>query len=168
MSICRWVKPPSWCYRAINLLIVPAKGAVVKVAAFGLGLILLVLPFAAHSDENLVDKREACRQQARLQIAPKGKIGVDGFRRIVERRALHVQDCMSRPFVARSVQPLPPRRVLDASASHHESPTGSIREKAPAIGKSAAGSKLQTRSVRSLKGKASGPRKRTRVSRPRR
>jgi hypothetical protein len=140
----------------------------VKVAAFGLGLILLVLPFAAQSDENLVDKREACRQQARQQIAPKGKIGVDGFRRIVELRALHVQECMSRPFVARSVQPLPPKRVLDASGGHHDSPTGSIREKTPAIKKSVEDRKLQTRSAKSLKGKKSGPKKRARVSRPRR
>ncbi|MBM6581401.1 hypothetical protein ILT44_14490 [Microvirga sp. BT689] len=143
----------------------PAKGAVVKVAAFGLGLILLVLPFAAQSDENLVDKREACRQQARLQIAPKGKVGVDGFRRIVERRAGHVRDCMSRPFVARVVQPLPPRRAPDAAGGQQEPATGSVGKKAPLIVKGTGGRKLQTRSVRSLKGRKSGPAKRGRPSR---
>ena len=105
-----------------------------KVAAFGLGLILLVLPFAAQSDENLVDKREACRQQARLQIAPKGKVGVDGFRRIVERRAVYVSDCMSRPFVAGNVQPLPPKRARDASNSDQEPATGSVRTVATSTG----------------------------------
>jgi hypothetical protein len=146
----------------------PAKGAVVKAAAIGLGLILLVLPFAAQSDENLVDKREACRQQARLQIAPKRKIGIDDFRRIVERRADHVKECMSRPFVARIVQPLPPKRALDATGGHQEPATGSVRKKTPLIVKSTGGRKLQTRSVRSLKGKKSGPEKRGRLSRLRR
>jgi hypothetical protein len=140
----------------------------VKAAALGLGLILLALPFAAQSDENLVDKREACRQQARVQIAPKGKIGVDGFRRIVERRAEHVKECMNRPFVARSDQPLPPKRAVDASGVHQEPATGSVRKKASAGVKAAGRRTLQTRSVKSRKGKASGARKRGRLSRMRR
>ena len=139
-----------------------------KVAAFGLGLILLVLPFAAQSDENLVDKREACRQQARVQIAPRGKVGVDGFRRIVERRTAYVSDCMSRPFVAGNVQPLPPKRARDASNSDQEPATGSVRKKASVIMRSPEGRKLQTRSVRTLEGKKSGFGKRGRLTRLRR
>jgi hypothetical protein len=140
----------------------------VKVAAFGLGLILLFMPFAAQSDENLVDKREACRQQARLQIAPKGKVGVDGFRRIVERRAVYVSECMSRPFVAGNVQPLPPKRARDASNSDQGPATRSVRKKASVIMKSPEGRKLQTRSVSSLKGRKSAAKNRGRVSRLRR
>ncbi len=139
-----------------------------KAAAFGLGLILLVLPFAAQSDENLVAKRELCRQQARVQIAPKGKIGVDDFRRIVERRAAHVTDCMSRPFVARNDQPLPPKRALDESGLHQERATGSVRTKAPAVVRNAGRAKLQARSVRILKGRKSSTKKRGRVFRSRR
>ncbi len=139
-----------------------------KVAAFGLGLILLFMPFAAQSDENLVDKREACRQQARLQIAPKGKVGVDGFRRIVERRAVYVSECMSRPFVAGNVQPLPPKRARDASNSDQGPATRSVRKKASVIMKSPEGRKLQTRSVSSSKGRKSAAKNRGRVSRLRR
>ena len=138
-----------------------------KAAAFGLGLILLILPFAAQSDENLVAKRELCRQQARVQIAPKGKIGVDEFRRVVERRAVHVNNCMSRPFVARNDQPLPPKRVLETSSLQQERATGSVRKKAPAIVRNAERTKLQVRSARSLKGKKSSTKKRGRGSRSR-
>ena len=80
-----------------------------------LGLILLVLPFASQADENLVAKRESCRQDARMRIFPKGKIGVDEYQRVVERRNAHVTQCM---MGALKPLPLPPRRealkVLDA------------------------------------------------------
>ena len=138
-----------------------------KAAALGLSLILLVLPFAAQADENLVAKREACQQQARVQISPKGKIGLDGFRRIVERRANHVKDCMSRPFMARKDQPLAPSRALNASDVHQERATGSVRRKASAVVKSAAQPKLQARSVKRSKSQTSGVRKRGRLSRMR-
>ncbi|WP_114945477.1 hypothetical protein [Microvirga calopogonii] len=91
----------------------PAKGTVVKLAAYGLCLILLALPSAARSSENLADKREACRIEARSRIVPKGKIGVDDYRRLVERRAAYVTRCIDRTVVASSTAPLPPQRVLD-------------------------------------------------------
>jgi len=72
-----------------------------------LGLILLFLPFASSADENLVAKREVCRQDARMRIFPKGRIGVDGYQRIVELRNAHVAQCMTDALKA---PPLPPRR----------------------------------------------------------
>ena len=102
-----------------------------KAATFGLGFVLLVLPFAARSDENLVANREACRQEARLAIAPKGKIGLDSFQRIVKRRVAHVSECMTRAFVARKDTPLPPRRTINDAPDRHQAPAiGSIRSKA--------------------------------------
>jgi hypothetical protein len=89
---------------------------VVKLAAHGLCLILLALPFAARASEDLVAKRETCRIEARSRIAPKRKIEVDDYRRIVERRAAYVTQCISRTVVARSSAPLPPQRVLDDAA----------------------------------------------------
>jgi hypothetical protein len=86
---------------------------VVKLAAYGLCLILLALPSAVRSSENLVDKREACRVEARSRIVPKGKIKVDDYRRIVQRRAAYVTQCIGRTMVARSNAAPPPRRVLD-------------------------------------------------------
>ena len=83
-----------------------------KLAACGLSLILLALPFAAQASENLVAKRETCRQEARTRIAPKRKIEVDDYRRVVERRAAYISQCITRTFVARSNVPLPPQRVL--------------------------------------------------------
>jgi hypothetical protein len=74
-----------------------------------LGLILLVLPFASRADENLVAKREACRLDARMRIFPKGKIGVDGYQRIVELRNAHVTQCMAG---ALKPPPLPPKREI--------------------------------------------------------
>jgi hypothetical protein len=76
-------------------------------------LILLALPFAVQASEDLVAKREACRVEARSRIASKGKIKVDDYRRIVERRAAYVSQCIDRTFVASSNAPLPPQRVLD-------------------------------------------------------
>jgi hypothetical protein len=97
--------------RVISAVPFPAfrqKGTVVKPAAL-LGLILLVLPFASRADENLVAKREACRLDARMRIFPKGKIGVDGYQRIVELRNAHVTQCMAG---ALKPPPLPPRREV--------------------------------------------------------
>jgi hypothetical protein len=85
----------------------------VKLAAHGLCLILLALPSAVRSSEDLVAKREACRVEARSRIAPRKKIEVDDYRRIVERRAAHIAQCINRTVVARSNAPLPPQRVLD-------------------------------------------------------
>jgi hypothetical protein len=76
-------------------------------------LILLALPFAARASEDLVAKRETCRLEARSRIAPKRKIEVEDYRRIVERRAAYVTQCISRTVVARSGAPLPPKRVVD-------------------------------------------------------
>jgi hypothetical protein len=74
-----------------------------------LGLILLVLPFASRADENLVAKRETCRLDARMRIFPKGKIGVDGYQRVVELRNAHVTQCMAG---ALKPPPLPPKREI--------------------------------------------------------
>ncbi|MFL5022859.1 MAG: hypothetical protein ACJ8CZ_08865 [Microvirga sp.] len=51
--------------------------------------------------------------EARSRIAPRKKIEVDDYRRIVERRAAHIAQCINRTVVARSNAPLPPQRVLD-------------------------------------------------------
>ena len=80
-----------------------------KSAAF-LSLILLALPFAAEADESLVARRELCRQEARVSIVPKGKIGFDEYQRIVERRNAHVDQCMTRTFGVFKQPPLPPRK----------------------------------------------------------
>jgi len=85
----------------------------VKPAAYGFCLILLTLPVTAQSSETLVAKREACRIEARSRIVPKGKIEVDDYRRIVDRRAAYVSQCLERSVVAHNGQPLPPKRVLD-------------------------------------------------------
>jgi hypothetical protein len=139
---------------------------VVKAAAFGLGFVLFVLPFAAKSDENLVAKREACRQEARLAIAPKGKIGVDSFRRIVERRTAHVSQCMERAFVARQGAPLPPRKALADTPDRHQAPaTGSVRSQSGKTAESAGRRKLKKAAAGSLKGKKSGRRQLGRLSR---
>lgn len=87
-----------------------------KLAAHGLCLILLALPSAVRASEDLVAKRETCRLEARSRIAPKRKIEVEDYRRIVERRTAYVTQCISRTIVARSSAPLPPKRVLDDAA----------------------------------------------------
>jgi hypothetical protein len=97
--------------RMISAVASPAirqKGTALKPAAL-LGLILLVLPFASRADENLVAKREACRQDARMRIFPKGKVGVDGYQRIVDLRNAHVTQCMAG---ALKPPPLPPKREI--------------------------------------------------------
>jgi hypothetical protein len=83
----------------------------VKLAALGLSLVVLILPFGAGADENLVAKREACRLEARTRIVPKTKIAIDDYRRIVERRNAHVSACMTRPVAVVKAPPLPPRPV---------------------------------------------------------
>ena len=80
-----------------------------------LSLCLLVLPFAAKADENLVAKREACRQEARMRIFPVGKIGVDEYRRVVERRRAHGNQCMKRTGIALQDLPVPPKRELPSN-----------------------------------------------------
>jgi hypothetical protein len=138
----------------------------VKAAAFGLGFVLLVLPFAARADENLVAKREACRQDARLAIAPKGKIGVDSFRRIVERRVIHVSQCMERAFVARKDAPLPPQRALAGALDRYQAPaTGSVQSEPSKTAESAGRRKLKTASPEIRKGKKPGRKQLTRLSR---
>jgi hypothetical protein len=101
------------------------KGSVVKLTAL-LSLCLLVLPFAAKADENLVAKREACRQEARMRIFPVGKIGVDEYRRVVERRSAHVTQCMTRTGIALKDLPVPPKRDLQSSP-------GSVRSEAQVL-----------------------------------
>jgi hypothetical protein len=138
----------------------------VKAAAFGLGFVLLVLPFAARSDENLVAKREACRQEARLAIAPKGKIGVDSFRRIVERRVAHVSQCMDRAIVARKDAPLPPRRAPSDALDRDQAPaTGSVRRSSAKTVESAGRRKLKPTSTGIFKGKKPGRKQLRRLSR---
>jgi hypothetical protein len=109
-------------------------------------LILLVLPFASKADENLVAKRESCRQDARMRIFPKGKIGVDGYQRIVERRNAHVTQCM---MGAIKPLPLPPRRealkVLDAG---QEARILSVKKKSGRIAQRTARRKVKWRGVR--------------------
>ena len=132
-----------------------------KAAAFGLSLIVLALPFAVRADEDLVAKREVCRQEARARIVSKGRVGIDEFRRIVERRAAHVTQCMSRAIVARSDYPLPPARTIGETSDRDQEPTtGSLRKSSPPILKRAAQRKLML----SLSGVVKGKR-RTRRSR---
>ncbi len=137
-----------------------------KAAAFGLGFVLLVLPSAARSDENLVAKREACRQEARLAISPKGKIGVDSFRRIVERRAAHVSQCMDRAFVARKDAPLPPKKAPGDALDRYQAPaTGSVRSGSAKTAENAGRRKLKTASTGIFKGKKPGRKQLRRLSR---
>lgn len=121
-----------------------------KPAAYGFCLILLTLPVAAQSSETLVAKREACRIEARSRIVSKGKIEVDDYRRIVERRAAYVSQCLERSVVAHNGQPLPPKRVLDdamdaAPAQAAVSPSKERRK--PKV------SSLRTVKAKTLKGK---------------
>ena len=96
-----------------------------------LGLILLVLPFAARADENLVAKREACRMDARMRIFPKGKISVDGYQRIVELRNAHVTQCMAG---ALKPPPLPPKReVAKGKDNGQETSLPSMKKKSRRI-----------------------------------
>lgn len=96
-----------------------------------LGLILLVLPFAARADENLVAKRETCRMDARMRIFPKGKISVDGYQRIVDLRNAHVTQCMAG---ALKPPPLPPRReVAKAKNAGQETSLPPVKKKSRRI-----------------------------------
>ncbi|EIM25461.1 hypothetical protein [Microvirga lotononidis] len=130
---------------------------VVKLAAYGLCLILLAMPSAVRSSENLVDKREACRVEARSRIVPKGKIKVDDYRRIVQRRAAYVTQCIGRTMVARSNAPPPPRRVLDdATADAGEPVVASRLPKPRHAAERAKPSRMKAASARA--GKAAKPR----------
>jgi hypothetical protein len=82
-----------------------------------IALACLALPSEAKADEDLVAKREACRQEAKERIAPKSRTGTDAYRRIVERRNAHVVLCMSRPMPKAATvkdrdppKPKPPKR----------------------------------------------------------
>jgi hypothetical protein len=101
---------------------------VVKAAASAFCLVLLTLPVAAQSSESLVAKREACRVEARARIVPKRKVEVDGYRRIVERRAAYVSQCLERSVVVHNDHPLPPRKVLDDASAASASITVSPRK----------------------------------------
>ena len=121
-----------------------------KAAASAFCLFLLTLPVAAQSSETLVAKREACRIEARSRIVPKRKIEVDDYRRIIERRAGYVSQCLERSVVAHNAQPLPPKRVLDdatdiAPAQAAVSPRKERRK--PKV------SSLRTVKAKTLKGK---------------
>jgi hypothetical protein len=72
-------------------------------------LVVLIVPASVRADENLVAKREVCRQEAKARIAPKTKIAVDEYRRIVERRNAHVSECMTRAFVVHKDPPPSPK-----------------------------------------------------------
>jgi hypothetical protein len=108
-----------------------------------LGLILLVLPFASKADENLVAKRESCRQDARMRIFPKGKIGVDGYQRIVERRNAHVIQCMMGEL---KPLPLPPRReALKVLDTGQETRILAVKKKSGRIAQRTARRKVKSR-----------------------
>jgi hypothetical protein len=77
-----------------------------------LGAILTGLPLTVDAAEDLVAKREACREEAkqRITVRNRTKVAVDDYRRVVELRNAHVQDCMIRTRMAHDVSPAPPRR----------------------------------------------------------
>jgi hypothetical protein len=129
----------------------------VKLAALGLCLILLALPFVVRASEDLVAKREACRVEARSRIAPKKKIEVDDYRRIVERRAAYVAQCINRTVVAHSTAPLPPQRVLDdATDSVRQGVVASSQSESRRIAPRMERRKLKISSVRTTKTKLKG------------
>lgn len=77
-----------------------------------LGVILLGLPGVVQADEDLVARRETCREEAKQRITIRGKtkVAVDEYRRLVDRRNAHVNDCMTRTRIAHEASPLPPRK----------------------------------------------------------
>lgn len=91
-----------------------------------LPVILLALASPATADEDLVAKREACRQEARQNVAASGRTGVEAYQRVVERRTAYVSTCMSRPMARGQEPPLPPRRrhAEQAAASPAQGPPG--------------------------------------------
>jgi hypothetical protein len=120
-------------------------------------LILLALPSAVRASEDLVAKREACRVEARSRIAPKRKIEVDDYRRIVERRAAYVAQCINRTVVAHSTAPLPPQRVLDdATDSDRQGVVASSQSEPRRIAPRMERRKLKIASVRTTKTKLKG------------
>jgi hypothetical protein len=139
----------------------------VKPAAYGFCLILLTLPVAAQSSETLVAKREACRIEARSRIVPKGKIEVDDYRRIVDRRAAYVSQCLERSVVAHNGQPLPPKRVLDDATDAAPAQAAISPRKEPRRSTSAERRKPKVSSLRTVKAKTLKGKK-TRISSRRR
>jgi hypothetical protein len=83
-----------------------------KRTALMLGVILLGLPCAAGAGEDLVAKRESCREEAKQRITIRGKtkVALDDYRRVVELRKAHVNDCMTRTRIAHDASPMPPRK----------------------------------------------------------
>lgn len=71
------------------------------------------MPFASLADESLVAKRETCRLEAKTRIVAKGRVDLDEYRRIVERRSAHVTRCMARDAVVRAEQPAPSKKGLE-------------------------------------------------------
>jgi hypothetical protein len=77
-----------------------------------LGAILTGLPLTADAGEDLAAKREACREEAkqRITVRHRTRVAVDDYRRVVELRTAHVQDCMIRTRIAHDASPAPPKR----------------------------------------------------------
>lgn len=136
-----------------------------KAAAFGLVFVLLVFPFAARSDENLVAKRETCRQEARLALSPKGKIGLDSFQRIVKRRVAHVSQCMARASVARKDAPLPTERAPAGLLNRHQAPAAVSALSEAAKAENSGRRKLNAASIISRKVRKTGRKQMRRLSR---
>lgn len=131
-----------------------AKGTVVKSAALGFGLILFALPFASRADESLVAKREACRQEAKVRIAPVRKIGIEEYRRIVERRNAYVGQCMGRAFVARKDPQLPPKKAVEKTTDRvSASVAAPVQGRSHRVAKRTERKRLKTVSAKPHKGK---------------
>ena len=125
-----------------------------KLAALGLSLILFALPFAPRADENLVAKREMCRQEAKARVAPRAKMGIEEYRRIVDRRKVHVDECMTRVVVAQRDLPLPPRRAVEGAAQGRQDLLiVTVRKKPERAARRAERRQLKTASIKPLKGK---------------
>jgi hypothetical protein len=138
---------------------------VVKAAAFGLCLILSALPSAARPSENLVAKREACRLEAKKRIVATGKIQVDDYRRLVDRRAAYVGRCLNRTLEASSNVPLPAQEVLDdAKDAKHEQVIAPARKEPRRITKRVERKKQKVATVRTIKGKKTLKKKKLRFS----
>lgn len=83
-----------------------------KPTALMLGAILLGFPSVVEAGEDLVAKRESCREEAKQRITIRGKtkVAIEDYRRLVERRSVHVNDCMVRTRLAHETSPMPPRK----------------------------------------------------------
>lgn len=135
-------------------------------AAALFALILFALPSASRADENLVAKREACRQEARVRIFPRGKFGIDEYRRTVERRNTYVSQCMGRTAVAQQDLPLPPKREIEVATDvERVSVIAPVRKKPQRVAKRAERRKIKVASIRKAKGKRLKGQRLKRVSR---